>query len=908
VPDTEREKLRNEAIEQLAHGRHEKAIDLQRRVLDGQSNTDDSYPTDCLQLGVLLFNAGRYQQVIELLLPLEEQHRQDKRFHRMVGLGYLKTGQPELGIDQLLIAERIDPDDFDILDFLALGYGDMGDLERAREYGERTLRLKDREACEHGTAFPIPDSPPPPFDATDPDRNIIAFSLWGDRPRYLHGALRNSALSPDLYPGWRCRFYCDDSVPREVMGELESLGAQVRMMGRGKFWYEGLFWRFTVADDPQVRRFLVRDCDSVLNTQERVAVDEWLASDRHFHVMRDSHAQAELIPAGLWGGVTGVLPPVTRLMEEGFRYAGVPTRVIDQHFLRGKVWPTVKQSCVIHDSLYRLFGAKDFPAYGRLPEGRSLGQNEWALRSAGTPVPRYYPAAAAASPAGHSTGVPGPASKGDKTFVFPITTGRSGTVYLSELLRINLDGAEVHHERLGYLQLGVDTPDASHFTTFNSAGNVDSVQAFWQQKLDRIADSSAGIYAECSHFLAKAGLVENLHRLQGRGSTHLILLKRDPKKVYFSLLNRFDFANYGFTWLFYLDPRYPNVIVDSKPFRPHGMVGAALWYVVEMLARAEYYRLVYEQQAGVVFHDVDLDDIVTQEGAGRLLASLGADAGPGNVRIPSKQNETTSWVLDDETRSNAERLVNEVQFDARALADTFVRQGRRLASPSNQYTRSLARRRQARSQFDSEEDRLEAMAGPPGVWQECRDFQIDFLKQRGLTPEETVLDIGCGPLRGGVPLIQYLNSEHYVGFDIRPAVVSEAQAQIAKLDLSDKKPDVFVSRSFGRDELGDRTFDFVWCFQVLYHLEDHLAEQCLEQIARFLGSDAVCFANVNVVGGSGRWLEFPFLKRSIEFYESLAEKCGLSIRSLGQLKDFGYTRKVAGQHNYMLELRRLASS
>ncbi len=37
----------------------------------------------------------------------------------------------------------------------------------------------------------------------------------------------------------------------------------------------GMFWRFLVADDPQVDRFIVRDSDSRLNARDAYAVAEW---------------------------------------------------------------------------------------------------------------------------------------------------------------------------------------------------------------------------------------------------------------------------------------------------------------------------------------------------------------------------------------------------------------------------------------------------------------------------------------------------------------------------------------------------------------------------------------------------------------------------------------------------------
>ena len=97
----------------------------------------------------------------------------------------------------------------------------------------------------------------------------------------------------------------------------------------------------------------------------------------------------------------------------------------------------------------------------------------------------------------------------------------------------------------------------------------------------------------------------------------------------------------------------------------------------------------------------------------------------------------------------------------------------------------------------TEEYRLESMVGPAGAWKESRDFQIDFLRHRGLQRGDAVLDIGCGILRGGIPLIQYLDPGKYTGIDIRPEVIEQAKKQISKHKLDQKKPNVIVSTSFG---------------------------------------------------------------------------------------------------------------
>jgi len=51
-------------------------------------------------------------------------------------------------------------------------------------------------------------------------KKIISFSLWGKKPFYTQGAIENVKLQPKIYPGWTCRFYVDESVPKEIREEL----------------------------------------------------------------------------------------------------------------------------------------------------------------------------------------------------------------------------------------------------------------------------------------------------------------------------------------------------------------------------------------------------------------------------------------------------------------------------------------------------------------------------------------------------------------------------------------------------------------------------------------------------------------------------------------------------------------
>ena len=67
------------------------------------------------------------------------------------------------------------------------------------------------------------------------------------------------------------------------------------------------------------------------------------------------------------------------------------------------------------------------------------------------------------------------------------------------------------------------------------------------------------------------------------------------------------------------------------------------------------------------------------------------------------------------------------------------------------------------------------LVGPTSLWKMKQDFQIKFLKENGLLPIHKFIDIGCGTLRGGIPLIQYLNIANYYGIDVRELALDEGK-------------------------------------------------------------------------------------------------------------------------------------
>lgn len=236
--------------------------------------------------------------------------------------------------------------------------------DEVRRFGLLSLEAGDKKFGA-GKAYPLPSNTPPKFSPEKPEENVIAFTLFGSLPRYCEAAVMNAKASKPLFPEWACRFYLDDSVPEEVQNRLKQAGAEViKVSDDIKRELPALMWRFLVMDDPKVKRYLIRDADSLLSEREQAAVNEWVHSDYWYHHMRDYFTHSELILAGMWGGCRNEnIPSVIDATREYLSQESAHKRFVDQYFLRQYIWPTMKQSLLSHDELFGFYNAKPFPEH-----------------------------------------------------------------------------------------------------------------------------------------------------------------------------------------------------------------------------------------------------------------------------------------------------------------------------------------------------------------------------------------------------------------------------------------------------------------------------------------------------------------------------------------------------------------
>jgi len=229
----------------------------------------------------------------------------------------------------------------------------------------------------------------------------------------------------------------------------------------------------------------------------------------------------------------------------------------------------------------------------------------------------------------------------------------------------------------------------------------------------------------------------------------------------------------------------------------------------------------------------------------------------------------------------------------------------RNAMLANRADRFLARLFPTRFRAVASEGR-HGRVGAPHLWRMQRAFQIDFLQSRGLAKQHQVLDLGCGTLRGGLPLITYLSAGNYTGIDVRAEIIEEALRELEEAGLEERYPRISHVESLADLDLR-ASFDFVWAFSVLMHLEDDELEIALAFAAHHLRAKGAFYANVHLGDGRlGTWSGFPVLARPLDWYRARAHEVGLAADSLGRLCELGH---VSGDRNcdsqFMLRFRKL---
>lgn len=269
--------------------------------------------------------------------------------YEQLGFAHLILGEHRLSCLFYEQARALQPHNIYVLANLAHARYELGEREDAVQIGREALRLKDELACR--------EAQPEALTLQSPHRghlNLIAFSLYGQLPRYTEMAVLNVLAARRHLPDFVCRFYLDASVPPATVQRLQALGAQCVPLGEQAGRMPATFWRFLAMDDAQADCVLVRDVDALIDARDAWCVNSWRRSGLPLHIIRDDCCHTELILAGLLGIRAGVLRDMPARIANYLQSADntVVRRFADQLFLRHTLWPALRDHSLTHDTVY----------------------------------------------------------------------------------------------------------------------------------------------------------------------------------------------------------------------------------------------------------------------------------------------------------------------------------------------------------------------------------------------------------------------------------------------------------------------------------------------------------------------------------------------------------------------------
>lgn len=134
-----------------------------------------------------------------------------------------------------------------------------------------------------------------------------------------------------------------------------------------------------------------------------------------------------------------------------------------------------------------------------------------------------------------------------------------------------------------------------------------------------------------------------------------------------------------------------------------------------------------------------------------------------------------------------------------------------------------------------------ADAGSSLPFEHAARFQLEFLVREGLTPDQCLLDVGCGALRGGIHLIRFLEPGKYLGLDISAQVVARGVlCELGRDEYARSRPRFVISDRFEFERF-QAAPDVAFANSLFTHLGRSAVTMCLANLRSLVGSGTCTF-------------------------------------------------------------------
>ena len=126
---------------------------------------------------------------------------------------------------------------------------------------------------------------------------------------------------------------------------------------------------------------------------------------------------------------------------------------------------------------------------------------------------------------------------------------------------------------------------------------------------------------------------------------------------------------------------------------------------------------------------------------------------------------------------------------------------------------------------------------PGGQWIEAGEWAFQVLRDKGLQPADSVLDMGCGSLSTGRHLLQYLDAGRYWGFDVNQALIlAGVSMELPRLNVMSEHGFYLFNQEFDLTK-APQAFRYAISEGLFSRLQLNRIARCIAAVTRRLAPD-----------------------------------------------------------------------
>jgi hypothetical protein len=171
---------------------------------------------------------------------------------------------------------------------------------------------------------------------------VFSFCLYGTDDNYYLGLLENIQIIKEYYPDYEIFVYrgkCEKEWPL----------SNVNVIYTNREGPINTVFRYLPLQFAEIG--FVRDSDSRITERDRWCIDEFLKSDKQYHIIRDHYWHKSPIMAGMFGWKEPLDIQLDTSDDSDYG--------IDETLLKDHVYPIIKEKTLVHTNIYSFSGEDD---------------------------------------------------------------------------------------------------------------------------------------------------------------------------------------------------------------------------------------------------------------------------------------------------------------------------------------------------------------------------------------------------------------------------------------------------------------------------------------------------------------------------------------------------------------------